>query len=52
MREATKRTIFRWIHIVFAIPIIGLTDFGCGKAISFADSLRKIGPARCRQITA
>ena len=23
MREATKRTIARWIHIVFAIPIIG-----------------------------
>jgi len=23
MREATKRSIFRWIHIVFAIPIIG-----------------------------
>ena len=23
MREATKRSIFRWIHLVFAIPIIG-----------------------------
>jgi thiosulfate reductase cytochrome b subunit len=23
MTEATKRSIFRWIHIVFAIPIIG-----------------------------
>ena len=23
MSEATKRSIFRWIHIVFAIPIIG-----------------------------
>jgi hypothetical protein len=23
MKEATKRSIFRWIHIVFAIPIIG-----------------------------
>ena len=21
--DATKRSIFRWIHIVFAIPIIG-----------------------------
>jgi len=21
--EATQRTIFRWIHIVFSIPIIG-----------------------------
>jgi thiosulfate reductase cytochrome b subunit len=23
MTEATKRTVVRWIHIIFAIPIIG-----------------------------
>jgi hypothetical protein len=23
MNQGTQRTIFRWIHIVFAIPIIG-----------------------------
>jgi hypothetical protein len=23
MKEATKRAILRWIHIVFAVPIIG-----------------------------
>jgi hypothetical protein len=23
MKDATKRSIFRWIHIVFAIPIAG-----------------------------
>jgi hypothetical protein len=23
MTDATKRSIFRWIHIVFGIPIIG-----------------------------
>ena len=23
MTDATKRSIFRWIHIVFAIPIVG-----------------------------
>jgi hypothetical protein len=23
MSNATKRSIFRWIHIVFAIPIVG-----------------------------
>jgi hypothetical protein len=23
MKESTKRSILRWIHIVFAIPIIG-----------------------------
>jgi len=23
MKDTTRRSIFRWIHIVFAIPIIG-----------------------------
>lgn len=23
MKESTKRSIFRWIHLVFGIPIIG-----------------------------
>ena len=23
MKEATKRSIVRWIHLVFAIPIVG-----------------------------
>jgi hypothetical protein len=23
MKESAKRSIFRWIHIVFAIPIVG-----------------------------
>ena len=23
MKETTRRSIFRWIHLVFAIPIIG-----------------------------
>jgi len=23
MKDATKRSIFRWIHIVFSIPILG-----------------------------
>ena len=23
MNEGTKRSVFRWIHIVFSIPIIG-----------------------------
>jgi hypothetical protein len=23
MKDATKRMIFRWVHIVFAIPILG-----------------------------
>jgi hypothetical protein len=24
MKEATKRSIFRWIHIICGIPILGL----------------------------
>ena len=23
MKEATKRSVFRWIHIIFGIPIVG-----------------------------
>ena len=23
MKETTKRSVFRWIHIVFSIPILG-----------------------------
>ena len=23
MKEATKRSIIRWIHIIFGIPIVG-----------------------------
>jgi hypothetical protein len=23
MKDATKRSIFRWLHLVFAIPIVG-----------------------------
>jgi len=23
MKEATRRAIFRWMHIIFAIPIVG-----------------------------
>jgi hypothetical protein len=23
MKEATKRSIFRWIHLIFSIPILG-----------------------------
>jgi hypothetical protein len=23
MKDATQRSVFRWIHIVFAIPILG-----------------------------
>jgi hypothetical protein len=66
MKEATNRSIFRWIHLVFSIPILGyiynpfdkipnyapatrfvfvplmvLSGYGCGKAMSFGDFFRK-----------
>ena len=69
MKNATKRLILRWIHIVFGIPIIGyiyspfeeapkyghatrfvfvpvllLSGFGCGRAMSFDDLFRKDRP--------
>ena len=72
MTEATKRSIFRWVHIICGIPILGyiydspsdttttppvfgmsfflycsFQGFGCGKAMSFADLLREIGPTKC-----
>jgi len=73
--NATQRSIFRWIHIVFAIPILGyiyspfdqlpnyapatrfvflpvmvLTDCGCGKATSFDDLFRKERPKKMLHI--
>ena len=67
--NATKRSILRWIHIIFGIPILGyiyspfeeipkyapavrfvflpvivLSGFGCGNAMSFDDLFRKDRP--------
>jgi hypothetical protein len=77
MNDATKRSILRWIHIIFGIPILGyiygpvsevqqyaaavrfvflpvivLSGFGCGKAMSFDDLFRKDRPNTTRQRTA
>jgi hypothetical protein len=66
MKDTTKRSILRSIHIVFALPIVGyiygppsetlqylpyfgsstfpslsFRDYGCGKAMSFADFFRE-----------
>jgi hypothetical protein len=71
MKDTIKRSILRWIHIIFAIPIAGYVysplknfqttprlfglsrslslscrDFGCGKAISFADLFRQDRPKK------
>lgn len=40
MNQATKRLIFRWIHIVFAIPIIGYIYSPFDKLPSYAPATR------------
>jgi len=40
MREATKRSVFRWIHIVFAIPIAGYVDSPFDQIPNYAPATR------------
>jgi hypothetical protein len=40
MKEATKRTIFRWIHIVCGIPILGYIYDSPADTPSYAPSIR------------
>ena len=40
MKEATKRSIFRWIHIVFAIPIAGYIYSPFDKIPNYAPATR------------
>jgi hypothetical protein len=40
MKEATKRSIFRWIHIVFSIPILGYIYSPFDKLPSYAPRTR------------
>jgi hypothetical protein len=40
MKEATKRSIFRWIHIVFSIPILGYIYSPFEDLQYYADSVR------------
>ena len=74
MTEATKRSIFRWVHIICGIPILGyiydspsdthnyatsvryiflpvllLSGFGFGKAMSFGDLVRRDRPNKTLQ---
>ena len=39
-KEATKRTIFRWIHIVFSIPILGYIYSPFEELPKYADRVR------------
>lgn len=40
MKDSTKRSILRWIHIAFAVPIIGYIYTPFDKLQYFARSIR------------
>jgi len=40
MKEATKRSIFRWIHIILAIPILGYIYDSPSDTPNYASSVR------------
>jgi hypothetical protein len=40
MKEATKRSIVRWIHIVFSIPILGYIYSPFEEIPKYADFVR------------
>jgi hypothetical protein len=42
MKEATKRLIFRWIHIVFGIPILGYIYDSPSDTPYYASSVRYV----------
>jgi len=42
MKEATKRSIFRWIHIVFGIPILGYIYSPFEEIPKYADFVRRV----------
>ena len=42
MKEATKRSIVRWIHIVFSIPIIGYVYSPFDKLPEYAPRVRYV----------
>ena len=42
MKEATKRSIFRWIHIVFAVPILGYIYSPFEKLPDYAPKTRYV----------
>jgi len=42
MKEAAKRSIFRWIHLVFSIPIIGYIYSPFDKIPNYAPATRYV----------
>ena len=42
MKEATKRSIFRWIHIIFGIPIVGYIYSPFDQIPNYAPTVRYV----------
>jgi len=42
MKEATKRSIFRWTHIIFGIPIIGYIYDSPADTPNYAWAIRSV----------
>jgi hypothetical protein len=42
MKEATKRSIFRWIHIIFGIPILGYIYDSPSDTPNYASAVRYV----------
>ena len=42
MKDATKRSIFRWIHIVFSIPILGYIYSPFEEIPNYAPAVRYV----------
>jgi hypothetical protein len=42
MKEATKRSIIRWIHIIFGIPILGYIYDSPSNTPSYAFTIRYV----------
>jgi hypothetical protein len=42
MKEATKRSIFRWIHIVFGIPILNSIYDSPSNTPNYASTIRYV----------
>jgi hypothetical protein len=40
MKDATKRSILRWIHLIFSIPILGYIDSPFDKIPNYAPATR------------
>ena len=46
MKEATKRWILRWIHIVFSIPILGYIYSPFEEIPKYASRVVNVGKSR------